>query len=161
MYSTGSISLQYVNTNFNVADLLTKGMTKPNKFARLRTLLGITSKTRFKVFYQDYNDAMNDKTFNHNKIYARKGKVTIRDNFKPPVLQPINEYLELQQSALVKIPNKSINKHGNDNDDDGDDDYNLESDDDGITDLTLGNDATAIERKTNEKVKNFIFIFEF
>jgi hypothetical protein len=110
----GSISLKYVNTNFNVADLLTKGITEPNKFARLRMLLGITTSERLLNFHEDLLNAQDDKTLNHEKKYKRKGTVTIHQNFKP-ILQPINDYLNSQQDALREIP------HINDDDDDDSD----------------------------------------
>ena len=104
------VTVKYVESNMNMADLLTKGITQPNKFARLRMMFGITSAARIKDFHQDLRNAMDDETFNHTKEYARKGTVVVKNKFKPSIAIPINEHLTLAQVALRKIQEKPKRK---------------------------------------------------
>ena len=105
----GWVQVKYVSTINNVADIFTKGITMSNRFSRLSTLCSMTSVGNFNSFIDDWIEAdepSESELPNDTSPKIRKGKVTIKQGFKP-VQVSINDYLQQQQEA-IRLPKEEV-----------------------------------------------------
>ena len=98
-----ALELHHVGTLNNVADILTKGITMKDKFARLRMLVGMTTPSQMLRFTRDRSYAWLLPTKQPTEPISRRQFVTVPGpGFKKTFIQPINEYLADKRLAQVK-----------------------------------------------------------
>ena len=95
------VSVEHVSTLNNIADLFTKGISMSDKFARLRTLLGMTTPKDLVSIQADRQRALVEVTKQPTEEtqFRRKGLVRVKDGFKTKLVET-NDYLRTAMKAM-------------------------------------------------------------
>jgi len=98
----GEINLKHVSSVNNVADILTKGLTMRDRFARLRLMLGMATPESLGTIVEDLVQAKLEvkKVPTEVSSLSRKGFVVHKLGFNKSVPVPINQHLAQKQAGL-------------------------------------------------------------